>query len=264
MITVAGIDMAAWDALARAAGVPLCVLLGGSVGPVPAYNSNGLWLSSPAEVASEAARRSASPASPSTKGTSRETESCPVVSVPVLSKTTWVSFPATSRSLSACCRQRKQDQERRRERAHRPGHRRPPLLGRSPPPARPGRSRDRGRARVGRSQRRRRRVPRVGRRRAGRGWAGRPGTPFWKLRLRFWSATGPPGSTPPASPSAPGSASVRSTNTSQTSRRSCWPPAWCWRRTAMRSWPAISGTVRPGATGEGTPPAARIECVAST
>jgi mandelate racemase len=35
MIAVAGIDMAAWDALARAAGVPLCVLLGGSVGPVP-------------------------------------------------------------------------------------------------------------------------------------------------------------------------------------------------------------------------------------
>ena len=55
MIAVAGIDMAAWDALARAAGVPLCVLLGGSVGPVPAYNSNGLWLRSPAEVASEAA-----------------------------------------------------------------------------------------------------------------------------------------------------------------------------------------------------------------
>jgi mandelate racemase len=54
MIAVAGIDMAAWDALARAAGVPLCLLLGGSVGPVPAYNSNGLWLSPPAEVASEA------------------------------------------------------------------------------------------------------------------------------------------------------------------------------------------------------------------
>jgi len=54
MIAVAGVDMAAWDALARAAGVPLCVLLGGSVGPVPAYNSNGLWLRSPAEVASEA------------------------------------------------------------------------------------------------------------------------------------------------------------------------------------------------------------------
>ena len=49
-----GLDMAAWDALAKAAGVPLCVLLGGSIGPVPAYNSNGLWLRSPAEVASEA------------------------------------------------------------------------------------------------------------------------------------------------------------------------------------------------------------------
>jgi len=46
--------MAAWDALARAAGVPLCVLLGGSIGPVPSYNSNGLWLRSPEEVASEA------------------------------------------------------------------------------------------------------------------------------------------------------------------------------------------------------------------
>jgi mandelate racemase len=55
MIAVAGVDMAAWDALARAAGVPLCVLLGGSIGPVPAYNSNGLWLRSPAEVAKEAA-----------------------------------------------------------------------------------------------------------------------------------------------------------------------------------------------------------------
>src|SRR5215469_1212865 len=54
MIAVAGIDMAAWDALARAAGVPLCVLLGGSVGAVPAYNSNGLWLKSAEEVASEA------------------------------------------------------------------------------------------------------------------------------------------------------------------------------------------------------------------
>ena len=42
MIAVSGLDMAAWDALAKAAGMPLCVLLGGSVGPVPAYNSNGL------------------------------------------------------------------------------------------------------------------------------------------------------------------------------------------------------------------------------
>jgi hypothetical protein len=34
MIAVAGIDMAAWDALARAAGLPLCMLLGGSIGEV--------------------------------------------------------------------------------------------------------------------------------------------------------------------------------------------------------------------------------------
>jgi mandelate racemase len=54
IIAVAGLDMAAWDALARAAGVPLCVLLGGNIGAVPAYNSNGLWLRSPAEAASEA------------------------------------------------------------------------------------------------------------------------------------------------------------------------------------------------------------------
>jgi mandelate racemase len=54
MIAVAGVDMAAWDTLAKAADVPLCVLLGGSVGPVPSYNSNGLWLKSPDEVASEA------------------------------------------------------------------------------------------------------------------------------------------------------------------------------------------------------------------
>lgn len=54
MIAVAGLDMAAWDALAKAAGVPLCVLLGGSVGPVIAYNSNGLWLKEPGAVAAEA------------------------------------------------------------------------------------------------------------------------------------------------------------------------------------------------------------------
>jgi mandelate racemase len=54
MIAVSGLDMAAWDALAKAAGMPLCVLLGGSVGSVPAYNSNGLWLKPPAEVAGEA------------------------------------------------------------------------------------------------------------------------------------------------------------------------------------------------------------------
>ena len=53
-IAVAGLDMAAWDALARAAELPLCVLLGGSVGPVKAYNSNGLWLREPKALGAEA------------------------------------------------------------------------------------------------------------------------------------------------------------------------------------------------------------------
>jgi mandelate racemase len=56
MIAASGLDMVAWDALARAADVPLAVLLGGSVGSVPAYSSNGLWLKPPAEVAAEAIR----------------------------------------------------------------------------------------------------------------------------------------------------------------------------------------------------------------
>src|SRR5271169_1981775 len=54
MIAVSGLDMAAWDARAKAAEVPLCVLLGGSVGSVKAYNSNGLWLKEPKAVAAEA------------------------------------------------------------------------------------------------------------------------------------------------------------------------------------------------------------------
>lgn len=54
MCAVAGLDMAAWDALARAADVPLCVLLGGSVGQVRAYNTNGLWLKRPEKLGEEA------------------------------------------------------------------------------------------------------------------------------------------------------------------------------------------------------------------
>jgi mandelate racemase len=55
MIAASGLDMAAWDALAKAANLPLCVLLGGSVGPVKSYNSNGLWLKEPEALAEEAA-----------------------------------------------------------------------------------------------------------------------------------------------------------------------------------------------------------------
>jgi mandelate racemase len=54
MIAASGLDMASWDALAKAANLPLCALLGGSVGPVKSYNSNGLWLKDPEAVAAEA------------------------------------------------------------------------------------------------------------------------------------------------------------------------------------------------------------------
>lgn len=54
MVAASALDMAAWDASARGAGVPLCVLLGGSVGPVKAYNSNGLWLADTAALTTEA------------------------------------------------------------------------------------------------------------------------------------------------------------------------------------------------------------------
>jgi mandelate racemase len=54
LIAVSGLDMAAWDALAKAAGVPLAVHLGGALAPVPAYNSNGLWLTPLDALAKEA------------------------------------------------------------------------------------------------------------------------------------------------------------------------------------------------------------------
>ena len=50
------VDVAAWDALARAEGLALWRLLGGDRHPVPAYNSNGLGLMSPAALADEADR----------------------------------------------------------------------------------------------------------------------------------------------------------------------------------------------------------------
>jgi mandelate racemase len=56
-MAVAGIDMAAWDALAVAAGVPLANLLGGRLRPIPAYNSLGMI--PPAEAANAAAKTAA-------------------------------------------------------------------------------------------------------------------------------------------------------------------------------------------------------------
>jgi mandelate racemase len=55
MIAVSGLDMAAWDALAKAADMPLANYLGGSLGSVRAYNSNALWLTDVGKLKDEAA-----------------------------------------------------------------------------------------------------------------------------------------------------------------------------------------------------------------
>ena len=44
LFAMSGIDMAAWDALGQAQGLPLVRLLGGAPRPVLAYNSNGLGI----------------------------------------------------------------------------------------------------------------------------------------------------------------------------------------------------------------------------
>lgn len=54
LMAVSGFDMACWDALAKAAGLPLAVMLGGKVGPLKAYNSNGLGLMDPDELPEQA------------------------------------------------------------------------------------------------------------------------------------------------------------------------------------------------------------------
>jgi mandelate racemase len=56
-VAVAGIDMAAWDALAVHAGVPLAEMLGSRPRPIPAYNSLGMI--PPAEAANAAAKTAA-------------------------------------------------------------------------------------------------------------------------------------------------------------------------------------------------------------
>jgi mandelate racemase len=54
VIAAAGLDMAIWDALAKAAGLPLAELLGGTVGRIRTYNTNGLWLLPLEKLAKEA------------------------------------------------------------------------------------------------------------------------------------------------------------------------------------------------------------------
>src|SRR5262249_28773442 len=53
-MAMAGFDVAAWDALAIAAGWPLATLIGSQPKRIPAYNSCGLGLMAPREVADEA------------------------------------------------------------------------------------------------------------------------------------------------------------------------------------------------------------------
>src|SRR5262252_2461248 len=53
-MAMAGFDVACWDALARAAGLPLARLLGAQTSRIPAYNSCGLGLMPPQKLADEA------------------------------------------------------------------------------------------------------------------------------------------------------------------------------------------------------------------
>ena len=50
---MASLDIAIWDAYSKAANLPLAVLLGGSLNPLQAYNSRGLWLISLDEIEKE-------------------------------------------------------------------------------------------------------------------------------------------------------------------------------------------------------------------
>ena len=53
-MALAGFDVACWDALSLAAGLPLASYIGSQPRPIPAYNSNGLGLMSPEQAADEA------------------------------------------------------------------------------------------------------------------------------------------------------------------------------------------------------------------
>jgi mandelate racemase len=53
-MALSALDMALWDALAAAAGLPLATMLGARPRPIPAYNSSGLGLMPPEAAADEA------------------------------------------------------------------------------------------------------------------------------------------------------------------------------------------------------------------
>ena len=53
-MAMALVDVACWDVLAKGAELPLAALLGAAPRPVPAYNSNGLGLMPPPQLADEA------------------------------------------------------------------------------------------------------------------------------------------------------------------------------------------------------------------
>jgi mandelate racemase len=53
-MALAGFDVACWDALSLAAGLPLASYIGSQPRPIPAYNSNGLGFMAPEQAADEA------------------------------------------------------------------------------------------------------------------------------------------------------------------------------------------------------------------
>ena len=55
LFDIAGLDMAAWDALGQSLGQPLARLLGSTPRPIPAYNSKGLGILPEKELVKEAA-----------------------------------------------------------------------------------------------------------------------------------------------------------------------------------------------------------------
>jgi mandelate racemase len=55
-MAIAAVDMAVWDACAKAANLPLVRLLGGAIRPVEAYQSRGLGIIGPEKAGEEAAR----------------------------------------------------------------------------------------------------------------------------------------------------------------------------------------------------------------